>query len=126
MNKKSKYRFSQVVNTSLRFIITFVALVYILFPFLWLLLSGFKLPVQLFSSPPEIWPNPFVISNYIKSSELKCRDELYATIEKFTKEKNFKFYNKNEREKFIKEVINVPDKNVLERYVGFLKKCLNE
>lgn len=66
MNKKSKYRFSQVVNTSLRFIITFVALVYILFPFLWLLLSGFKLPVQLFISPPEIWPNPFVISNYIK------------------------------------------------------------
>lgn len=63
---------------------------------------------------------------YIKSSEIKCRDELYNTLQKFTKNKNHKFYDEKERRRFIKAMIDVTDPHVLERYSKFLKRCLNE
>ena len=76
--------------------------------------------------PEYLHANYSTIAHLIKSSELRCRDDLYNTIEKFVKNKKTKVYSEKEREKFIKEVINVPDRYVLERYSGFLKKCLNE
>ena len=66
------------------------------------------------------------VAHYIKASELKCRDHLYDTLKEFTENKNQEFYNEKERRKFIKEIIDVPDKHVLERYYKFLEKCLNE
>lgn len=75
--------------------------------------------------PEYLYANYSTVAYYIKNSGLKCRDDLYDYLEKFTKNKNWKFYNEEERRKFIKEVIDVPDKNVLERYVKFLKSFLN-
>ena len=69
------------------------------------------------------YANYGTVSYYIKSSEMKSRDDLYNTIEKFTKNKNYKFYNEKERKRFVSEVIDTPDKNVLDNYVNFLKSC---
>lgn len=66
------------------------------------------------------------IADYMKESEINCRDQLYNTIESFVKNKNRKFYNEKDRQRFIKDFIDVPDKRILERYVKFLKMCLNE
>jgi len=70
--------------------------------------------------------NYSTIAHYIKNSEIKCRDQLYNAIQEFIQKKNYKFYNETEKQKFIKEIIDVPDKYVLDRYCKFLKKCLNE
>lgn len=71
-------------------------------------------------------PSYGTISYYIKASEIKSRDKLYDTIKSFTENKKQIFYNEKQRQKFIKEVIDVPDEKVLERYCKFLKWCLNE
>jgi len=63
---------------------------------------------------------------YIKESEILYRDQLYDFLKEFVKNKNMTFYRSGGRERFIKEMIDVPDKNVLERYCKFLKECLNE
>ena len=69
------------------------------------------------------YANHATVSYYIKSSEMKSRDDLYDTIQRFVKNKNQKFYNEVERKKFVSEVIDVPDNKILERYVKFLKSC---
>jgi hypothetical protein len=74
--------------------------------------------------PEYLHANYSTIAYYFKESEIKFKDQLYDTIKKFVENKNMKFYNEQEREKFIREVIDVPDKKVLERYVDFLKSCL--
>ena len=66
------------------------------------------------------------IADFFKESEIKYRDQLYKTIESFIKNKNRKFYDEKDRQRFIKEIIDFPDKNSLERYHKFLKMCLNE
>ena len=68
--------------------------------------------------------NYSTVAYYIKQSEMKCRDQLYDILQKLVKNKNLKFYNEEERRKFIKEIIDVPDNFVLERYCKFLKTCL--
>lgn len=68
--------------------------------------------------------NYSTVAHYIKTSEIKCRDELYNSIKKLSENKNLKFYTSIERKKFINEIIDVPDNNILERYVQFLKMCL--
>ena len=73
-----------------------------------------------------LYANYSTIASYIKNSEIKCRDQLYDTLQEFIKNKNVKFYNESERRTFIKEIIDVPDKHVLERYAEFLKSCLHE
>jgi hypothetical protein len=73
-----------------------------------------------------LYANYSTVASYIKGSEIKSRDELYDTIQKLTKHKTNNFYNEKERQKFIKEMIDISDKNVLERYSKFLKKCLDE
>lgn len=67
--------------------------------------------------------NHSTIAYYMKNTEMKCRDDLYHAIEKMKKNKKAKFYNEAERKRFIKEIIDVPDEYVLERYCKFLKSC---
>ena len=73
--------------------------------------------------PDYLHANYSTISFYFKESEIKCRDQLYDTLQKFMQNKNLVFYNENERKRFIEKVIDVPDKHVLERYCKFLKSC---
>jgi hypothetical protein len=72
--------------------------------------------------------NYSTIAYYIKKAEIKCRDDLYDSLKQFIENKEtFKdFYDEAERRRFIKEVMDVPDKKVLDRYAIFLKKCLDE
>jgi len=76
--------------------------------------------------PEYLHANYGTVSSYISESEIKHRDELYNFLIKFTDNKNLKFYNTDGRKKFIKEIIDVPDENVLENYYNFLKDCLIE
>ena len=69
---------------------------------------------------------PAITTRGMKESEMNCRDHLYETIQKFIKNKNLDFYNETDRRKFIKDMIDVPDGNVLENYCNFLKMCVNE
>jgi len=70
--------------------------------------------------------NYSTVAYYIKGSEMKCKDELYDMLQAFIKNKNPRFYDEKERKKFIKEVIDVPDKHILERYCEFLESCFND
>lgn len=73
-----------------------------------------------------LYANYSTIASYIKETEIKCRDDLYHILEKLLDNKKVKFYNENNRKKFISEIIDTPDKYVLERYCNFLKSCFKE
>lgn len=46
--------------------ISIALMIFILFPILWLLLSSFKLPLDLFSNPPKLWPSEWTVKYYIQ------------------------------------------------------------
>lgn len=50
----------------LRIVVCLFVLFLILFPFLWLVLSTFKLQKDIIKWPPTIWPKEWTIKNYIK------------------------------------------------------------
>jgi hypothetical protein len=62
------------------------------------------------------------VSHYFKDSVLLCRDHLYDTVRRFIEKGCEGFYNNRDRELFTSEVIDVPDGDVLSRYVKFLKR----
>ena len=64
-------------------------------------------------------------ASYIKGCEIRCRDELYDMIQIFVREQDHQLYDEDERKRFIKEIIDFPDENVLDRYVCFLQYCLS-
>jgi len=76
--------------------------------------------------PEYLHANYSTVAYYIKASEIKDKDQFIEIIESFVKNKNRKFYDEKDRQRFIKEIIDVPDKKILERYTKFLKGCLNE
>jgi len=82
-----------------------------------------KIPVLM---PEYLHANYSTVAYYIKASEIKHKDQFYEIIDSFVKNKKRKFYDEVDRQRFIKEIIDVPDKNILERYTKFLKSCLNE
>lgn len=73
-----------------------------------------------------LYSNYSTVAHYIKNTEIRCRDDLYNYLQEFSENKIDNFYNEVEREKFIKEIIDVPDKNILERYCKFMETCLAE
>ncbi|HJD32340.1 MAG TPA: carbohydrate ABC transporter permease [Candidatus Eisenbergiella stercorigallinarum] len=60
MKLKKKYIFE-----ALRVLFCMLLLVIIVFPFLWLVLSTFKVPRDIIKWPPTIWPREWTIENYI-------------------------------------------------------------
>ena len=74
--------------------------------------------------PEYLHANYSTVAYYVKGSEIKFRDELYDAVKGFVKNKNLNIYDEVERKKFIKEIIDVPDDKVLERYCKFLKTCV--
>lgn len=69
-------------------------------------------------------PNYSTIAYYMKDCEVRCRDKIYDTVDTFLKRRDSRLYSLEERERFIAKMIDVPDANVLKRYVDFLKECL--
>jgi len=68
--------------------------------------------------------NRTTIGYYMKSCDVRCRDDLYDWIERFSRNGTADFYDETDRQRFISQMIDVPDKHVLGRYVAFLKSCL--
>ena len=62
---------------------------------------------------------------YIKSCDIRCRDDLYNALTKFLSNPNHPFYEKDQRKKFLEEIIDFPDSNVLNRYVSFIQSCFD-
>lgn len=67
--------------------------------------------------------NCSTVAHYMRSCDVQCRDDLYDCIQKFLQNGTSSFYEETERQRFIDEMIDVPDPYVLERYVQFLKSC---
>jgi len=57
--RKGWRRFVNGVNVSAFFVVLFIGL-----PLYWLIISSLKTPINLGSSPPQYWPNPFSGANY--------------------------------------------------------------
>jgi hypothetical protein len=60
------------------------------------------------------------IAHYIPEAEMRCRDDIYHAIAHFIEDPHREFYDKQHRITFIREMLDVPDKYVLERYVSLL------
>ncbi|SET24747.1 hypothetical protein SAMN05216326_1178 [Nitrosomonas marina] len=60
------------------------------------------------------------ISHYIPESAMHCRDDIYHAVRSFAENPHRPFYDERHRADFIRHMLDVPDKYVLERYVGLL------
>ncbi|MCR8632641.1 carbohydrate ABC transporter permease [Paenibacillus radicis (ex Xue et al. 2023)] len=47
-------------------LVSLLLMLFILFPLLWLILSSVKLPLELFSNPPKVWPGEVTFKYYLK------------------------------------------------------------
>lgn len=47
-----------------RYAVVIILCLVFLLPFLWMVLSSFKLPIHMFQEPPQWFPHPFTLSNY--------------------------------------------------------------
>ncbi len=55
-------------------------------------------------------------------TELRCRDDVYEKINSFLSNGCDSFYVEENRQRFLKEVLDGSDKDVLSRYVVLLEK----
>ena len=62
------------------------------------------------------------IADYMPETELKCRDDVYHKIDTFLQKGCDSFYVEAHRQRFIQEVIDGLDSDVLSRYVALLEK----
>lgn len=61
------------------------------------------------------------VGEYIPECVLHCRDDVYSKVENFLKNGCDNFYNDRHRERFLEEIVDVPDPVVLPRYVDLLE-----
>jgi len=66
------------------------------------------------------------VAHYIGASNLQCRDDLYDVISAFIDNPRAAFYNEEQREKFIREMIEVQGLDVLGSYNNFLSSLFSE
>lgn len=62
------------------------------------------------------------VAYYMPETELKCRDDVYEKIKYFLANGCGDFYVEAHRQRFIKEMLDYPDANVLPRYVALLEE----
>jgi len=62
------------------------------------------------------------IARYIPSTEMRCRDDVLEMLAKSATRGINGFYRKRDRVHFLDEMIDVPDADVLPRYVSYLEK----
>jgi len=65
------------------------------------------------------------VGTYMPECVLNCRDDVYTKVERLLKEGCENFYADDHRRKFLNEIIDVPDANVLPRYVKLLESPLD-
>ncbi|KIO48892.1 hypothetical protein [Nitrosospira sp. NpAV] len=62
------------------------------------------------------------LAEYLPETELRCRDDVYRQIEGFLTHGCDNFYIEAHHQRFVKEMINVGDADVLSRYVALLEE----
>ena len=62
------------------------------------------------------------VADYMPETELRCRDDVYEKINHFLTNGCDNFYNETHRQRFLKEMLDGADTNVLPRYVALLEK----
>ncbi|MGV8711397.1 MAG: hypothetical protein ACWA6R_02505 [Nitrosomonas sp.] len=62
------------------------------------------------------------VAYYMPETELKCRDDVYEHINNFLENGCGSFYVEEHRQRFLKEMLDFPDADVLPRYVGLLEQ----
>lgn len=62
------------------------------------------------------------VAYYMPETELKCRDDVYEKINGFLTHGCHSFYVEEHRQRFLKEMLDVPDADVLPRYVALLEQ----
>lgn len=65
-SNEGMYLSVKYAKKAVQVMISIILMIFILFPVLWLLLSSVKLPLDLFSNPPKIWPSEWTIKYYIQ------------------------------------------------------------
>ena len=63
------------------------------------------------------------IARYIPATEMRCRDDVLAAVANFIARGTDGFYRKRDRLHFMDEMIDVPDAQVLPRYVKYLERA---
>ena len=66
------------------------------------------------------------VAEYMPETELKCRDDVYEKIEGFLTNGCDAFYIEEHRQRFLTEMLDVPDTNVLPRYVALLEQSTHQ
>ncbi len=61
------------------------------------------------------------VAEYMPETELRCRDDVYEKINKLLNHDRDNFYVEENRQHFLKEILDVPDDQVLSRYVKLLE-----
>jgi len=62
------------------------------------------------------------VAYYMPETELRCRDDVYEKINHFLNNGCDSFYIEEHRQRFLKEMLDYPDADVLPRYVGLLEE----
>ena len=62
------------------------------------------------------------IARYIPATEMRCRDDVLNAVATFFNRGTDGFYRKRDRLHFMDEMIDVPDGQVLPRYVSYLER----
>lgn len=61
------------------------------------------------------------VAHYMPETELRCRDDVYEKINRFLTLGCDNFYVDAHRQQFLDEMLDVPDSEVLQRYVTLLE-----
>ncbi|MCH8929451.1 MAG: hypothetical protein IIA98_00785 [Proteobacteria bacterium] len=61
------------------------------------------------------------VGKHIPECVLHCRDDVYSRIENFLENGCDNFYVETHRQRFLAEIVDVPDPDVLPRYVDLLE-----
>ncbi len=62
------------------------------------------------------------VAYYMPETELKCRDDVYERINGFLTQGLDSFYVEENRQRFLREMLDVPDGKVLSRFVALLEE----
>ena len=62
------------------------------------------------------------VAYYMPETELKCRDDVYEKINHFLTHGCDAFYIEEHRQRFLQEMLDYPDADVLPRYVSLLEQ----
>jgi len=66
------------------------------------------------------------VAKIIPSTEMRCRDDVLETVRSLMAKGSEDFYQPFDRQRFIGEMIDCPDDDVLPRYVRFLEQLVNQ